>query len=447
MKTLWQKHGDLDQDVANFTVGDDRETDVHLARQDVLGSLAHVRVLEAAKVLSSSETAALTSSLVDLYALAERGELVPGSEDEDIHSTIERLLTEQLGETGKRIHTARSRNDQIATDVALWIREQALEIHGEAISTAKAIMVFAEENASVLMPGLTHLQPAMPSSFGLWAAGWASLLLDDVVTVRSVFDATDACPLGSAAGYGIPAEIVPIDRNLSADLLGFDRPAEPVTAVQCGRGKAESAVLFAMNQVTTTCARLAQDVVLFSHPTFGFLELPRSCTTGSSIMPQKRNPDVMELVRGHSQTVRAALLEVLGLAGSVAGGYHRDFQLLKAPLIRGITKGRAVLRIVAQVFPRLIVHRKKAHEACEPTIYSTHRALQLVTDGMPFRDAYAQVSRELNDGEVVANTNYSPPSITSASMQIQQRLVGEPEWHQAHRQRIERAYADLLSRS
>ncbi len=444
MKTLWDKGQALDAEIADFTVGDDRQIDAHLARQDVLTNLAHVQVLEAAGLLSQTDAGVLTDHLRQLWPAALDGTLKPEAQDEDIHSTLERKLTEALGDPGKRVHTARSRNDQVATDVALWLREQTLEAHAEALAASKALSDFASKHAGAALLGMTHLQPAMPSTFGQWAAGYASLLLDDAHALQGAFDAADACPLGSAAGYGVPVELAALDRGLSAQLLGFSRPLLPVTAVQGGRGKPEAALLSALCQAATTCARLARDVVLYVHPSFGYLKLPSAFTTGSSIMPQKRNPDVMELVRGHAQVVQGALMEVFSLACSVPAGYHRDFQLLKAPLMRGVKAARSMMRMVAHVIPGVEVVTAQANAACTPEIYATHRALELVVAGTPFRDAYKQVASELDSGQLPAADARPLPGIADTLIQLSQRHDAEAAWGATHQAHIQKAYNALL---
>jgi argininosuccinate lyase len=444
MKTLWDKGKQVDAEIGDFTVGDDREVDAHLACQDVFVNLAHVRVLHDAGLLDDEDTAALTAHLRQLHGEALSGALRPGPEDEDIHSCLERRLTEALGDAGRRVHTARSRNDQVATDVALWLREQAIAAHEEVLEASLSASRFAKDHSEAILPGMTHLQPAMPSTFGQWAAGFSSLLLDDAAQLRSAFESADACPLGSAAGYGIPTELAPIDRDLSARLLGFSRSLRPVTAVQGGRGKPEAALLMALSQVATTCARLAQDVVLYCHPSFGYLKLPDGFTTGSSIMPQKRNPDVMELVRGKAKVVHAALFEVINLSSSLGSGYHRDFQLLKGPLIRGVMAARSMVRMVAYVLPGVEVKSQKAERDCDPPIYATHRALELVVAGTPFRTAYQQVARELSMGTLPAAQDRPVPSIEAALHQIVSRHENEVRLVGHLKGRVNEAYANLL---
>jgi len=432
MKTLWDKGAAIDDQIAVFTVGDDRDIDAHLAVQDVQGSLAHVRTLLDAGLLTPDDAHTLTAELVRLLALARAGELRPEPQDEDIHSAVERKMTERLGTPAKRVHTARSRNDQVATDVALWMRTQLLEAHAELLTAVNAASAFAAAHADRPLPGMTHLQPAMPSTFGLWALGYGALLLDDAHLLRAAFEATDACPLGSAAGYGMPARLAPLDRASTATRLAFSRPVEPVTAVQAGRGKGEASVLFAFAQLATTCSRLAADIVLYVNPHFGWLALPDAFTTGSSIMPQKKNPDVMELVRGHVHGIHAALFEVMSLPAGMPGGYHRDFQLLKAPLLRGVQAGRAVIQIVGHVLAHLTVNADRALAACTPELYATHRALELVAAGTPFRDAYRQVAAEVAAGTLPSALATDLPDTTAPLTAVASRLTHARTWHADH---------------
>lgn len=447
MKTLWDKGKPLDQTIADFTVGDDRVLDAHLARQDVLGSLAHVACLHDAGLLSDADAGALTEALRDLYTEAEAGRLAPGPQDEDIHSALERLLTARLGDAGKRVHTARSRNDQVATDLALWMREQAHGAHADVLSAAQAALTWAERHANVPLPGMTHLQPAMPSTFGLWAGAWAALWLDDAALLRAAYDATDANPLGSAAGYGVPADLAPLDRAVSTAKMGFARQVAPVTAVQAGRGKPEATLLFGLAQASNTCARMARDLVFYVHPSMGYVRLPARFTTGSSIMPQKRNPDVMELTRARASVVQAALGEVMSLAASVPSGYHRDFQLLKAPLMRGVQSARETLQVVAHVFPGLEVNAEAAARACTPALFATHRALALVTQGVPFRDAYAQVAAEVDADALPDTTPRTLPDAAPALDALRRRIDDAQRWSQTQHAHLSAVEAGLLGQA
>lgn len=422
MKTLWDKGTSIDDRIAEFTVGDDREIDISFAKQDVIGSLAHILTLYKASLLTQTETSLLGRELLKLKEIAEQGELKPTLSDEDIHSTLERLLIEELGEIGKKVHTARSRNDQIATDVSLWLREQALELAQLTLQGISVLSKLAKQEEHTLLVGMTHMQPAMPSSVGAWALGYASLLLDDVQNVYHAYNQAAACPLGSAAGYGVPFDLAPLDRVYTAELLGFDRPLEPVTAVQGGRGKPEAALLFAASQLATTCSRFARDLVLYVNPQFGFFQLPVSFTTGSSIMPQKRNPDVLELMRGVYPMIQASLMEVMSLSASVPSGYHRDFQRLKAPLLRGLSWTVQSLEMLVHIVPELIVNQEALNKACPNEIDATRRALELVVQGMPFRDAYKQVADEVFSSKLPKVNGPRLPVLTEAFEQVEQRL-------------------------
>ncbi len=445
MKTLWDKGAALDAEIAAYTVGDDRRIDGHIAAHDVLGSLAHVETLRAAKLLTPADADALQAELRQLYPQALAGELVPGPADEDIHSAIERILGERKGEAARRVHTARSRNDQVATDVALWLRDNLLAALGETLDAAEALADFAASLGDAPLPGMTHLQPAMPSTFGLWALGYASLLVDDAALLQAAFAQANACPLGSAAGYGVPERLAPIDRTLSARLLAFARPIEPVTAVQAGRGKSEAAALFALTQAAQTCSRLAADVVLYVNPRFGWLSLPDAFTTGSSIMPQKKNPDVMELVRGHAHVVQAALQETLSLPMGLPGGYHRDFQLLKAPTLRGVAAARSTLRITAHVFHHIEPRTCAADASVNAELYATRRALQLVVEGVPFRDAYQVVAAEVRSGSLpVDSLEGDLPPCDGALAITRSRVDALRNWHDKEAQRITAATEHLV---
>ncbi len=374
------------------------------------------------------------------------GELVPGPMDEDIHSAVERILTGKLGERAGRLHTARSRNDQVAVDIAMWGREKALEHAIGVLDVARRAITFARAHAHVLFPGMTHLQPAMPSSVGLWALGFASLLIEDVDLARDAWRASNTCALGSAAGYGVPKELVALDRHDTASLLGFDRPIEPVTAVQAGRGRAEASLLFCMAQTMGTLSKFAGDVVLYVNPEWGWLELGDAYTTGSSIMPQKKNPDVMELVRGQGHGVRAALLEVMSLPSSLPSGYHRDYQLLKAPLMRGVRATRASVEVMRHVFDGLEVREDACADSMSAELYATHRALELVASRVPFRQAYKQVASELEEGSIEAiSSSFQAPDLTAQFARLQQRIDAHAVWCQDKQNLLDRVTTALTT--
>lgn len=448
MKTLWDKGSKLNEAIATFTIWDDQTLDAKLARHDVLGSLAHIKTIEKAGVLTHQEMLALKKELIALYALAEAGELAPGPMDEDIHSAVERILTSKLGESAGRLHTARSRNDQVAVDIAMWCREQALLHAIGLLDVAKRAIEFASVHKNILIPGMTHLQPAMPSSVGLWALGFASLLLDDVTLARDAWKACNVCALGSAAGYGVPTDLVSLDRDYTASLLGFDRPIEPVTAVQAGRGRMEASLLFCMAQSMGTLAKFASDVVLYVNPEWGWLKLDDAYTTGSSIMPQKKNPDVMELIRGQGHGVRAALLEVMSLPTSLPSGYHRDYQLLKAPLMRGARSTSASVDVIRHVFDGLKVIEPACAQSMTPELYATHRALELVAARVPFRQAYRQVAQEIEEGKLGSTTEASSqaPDISTQIKRMQQRINEHITWCETQTSRLQNVVDTLTSK-
>lgn len=445
MKTLWDKGQNTDEQIAIFTVGEDRTTDAFFACQDILGSLAHIYTLNKANLISDKQTSDLAYVLLELYGEAQKGNLSPSDQDEDIHSTIERILTEKLGSVGKRVHTARSRNDQIATDISLWIRDASLKLQKIALSLALSLYELAEKHQGDLLLGMTHLQPAMPSSIGAWLLGYASLFLDDFQSLRNAYVSASWCPLGSAAGYGVPHDLVPLDRKFTSKLLGFKDPSEPVTAVQGGRGKLESNLLFACSQLASTSARFARDLVLYVTPQFNFVELPIEFTTGSSIMPQKRNPDVLELIRGNSPVVHSSLLEVLTLSSSVPSGYHRDFQRLKVPLLRGVKNAEDSISMLLHMIPLLKFNQSSIERSCTKEIYATQRALQLVVQGTPFRDAYRQVAEEVFENKLPNIEGNGVPDIERALTQIKRRIGQNQDWLTQEELSVQNSIHSLLN--
>lgn len=386
MKRLWDKGDALDAEVHAFTVGDDPVVDLHLARWDVLGSIAHVRVQRAAGLLDDAETKALVAGLEAILAEVDFGTFTIAVEEEDVHTAVEARLTARLGPVAGKLHTGRSRNDQVLTALRLWMKAEAQAARREAEALVDALFDFAEAHPEAL-PGYTHLQPAMPSSWRQWAAGYAVALRDALGLLDAAHAFADRCPLGSAAGYGTP---LPLDRALAARLLGFASVEEPATACQLTRGAVEGALLGALATLAGLVARLAWDVSLYASAEFGLLRLPPALTTGSSIMPQKRNPDVAELLRATVQRVRAARDEVEAIA-TLPGGYHRDLQLTKAPLVRGVTAARQALRIARRVVDGI----EPLPRPLDPVLYATAEALRRP---LPFREAYREVAKEIAEG-------------------------------------------------
>lgn len=398
---LWAKGQPLDALIASFTVGDDPVTDLHFAHHDVVGSAAHVHVQRAAGLLDADEAATLLRGLDTVRRDIEAGRFSIPAAQEDVHTAVEMLLTERLGPVAGKLHTGRSRNDQVLTAVRLWLRDQLDDAADEARGLAVAWLDFAARHDGAV-PGFTHLQRAMPSRWDLWAAGFAGALLDTLPLLDAARSFVDRCPLGSAAGYGSP---LPLDRALAARLLGFAAVEEPVTAPQLTRGLAEGVAIGALAAPCHVLGRWAWDVTLYASAEFGLLRLPDAFTTGSSIMPQKRNPDVAELLRSSALRVRACQREIEDLSTGLPSGYHRDLQHTKAPLVRGVRTARSALHVAA--------HLARVLEPlpCEmdDALFATAEAFSRATaTGRPFRETYREVGREVHAGTFVARER--PPA-------------------------------------
>jgi argininosuccinate lyase len=395
-RTLWTAAPGLDRRMLAYTVGDDPHWDARLLRWDVLGSLGHVEGLRAARLLSGAEHRRLRAGLRAALAAVERGRLRIGPAHEDVHSAVEDWLTRRLPGVGERLHTGRSRNDQVACDLRLYLKDALLSLHEEALELAEALLAFAARHRTALWPGYTHQRRAMPSSAGLWALAFAEGLIDTAEALPAVWAAVDRSPLGSAAGYGVP---LPLRREVSARALGFAGPEHAVSAVQNGRGKLEAAVLFWCTQLGHETGKLAQDVVLLSGEEFGFVVVPPGLATGSSLMPHKRNPDLFELTRARAALVEGDLAAVLHLKGKLPSGYHRDFQLLKEPLFRGLDRTREMLAMLAHAVPRLGVDRRRAAAALAGGTLATDEVMRRVERGRAFRLAYREVAEAVRRGE------------------------------------------------
>ncbi len=398
MKSRKTLVGDIDHDVLAFTVGKDPALDLALVEADCIGSAAHAimlsRVPVAPPLLSARDAARVIKALRGIIRDAREGHVTISQQDQDVHLAVERILTQRLGDLGKKIHTARSRNDQVAVDLRLFAKGEMLCIMDEAMSCAATLLAFARRHARLPMVGRTHMQPAMPSTVGVWASAYAESLLDDMRFLQGSYDVNDQCPLGSAAGYGVP---LPIDRQLTARLLGFRAPIHNVMHASNARGKCESMILAALAQIMLTLARLAEDLLLFSMPEFAYFALPAGYCTGSSIMPQKRNPDVLELVRAKSARVHGYAATVTMIVGNLPGGYSRDLQDTKEPFLEGLRTTRACLRIMASLVQGLTPNRTALLAGFTPAVFATDRALELVAGGMPFRDAYQHVRSHLDE--------------------------------------------------
>jgi argininosuccinate lyase len=393
MTRLWDKGAPLDAQVLEYTAGEDHALDDRLVAYDVRGSIAHAEMLHSVGLLSDADLKSLKSELEEIAASHARGEWRVTLDQEDGQTALESLLTQRLGAAGARIHLGRSRNDQVLTALRLYLRDAVEQLSAGAVSVADALGSLAERQGGVALPGYTHLQQAMPSSVALWAGGFAAEIRDDAEGLRHAHRRIGKSPLGSAAGYGTPG--LPLRRDITRARLGFAEVQEPVTAVQLSRGKAEAQVLFEVTLLMQDMGRLAADLILFYTQEFAYVELPGEFTTGSSIMPQKRNPDVFELIRGRSATALACLVEALSICSRLPSGYHRDLQLIKAPLFRGIDLCQQTLGILPAALAGIRFLPEKIR--LDPSSHAAERAYALVvSEGIPFRDAYLRIARELD---------------------------------------------------
>ena len=395
MSRLWDKGAPLDERVLQFTAGEDHALDERLVSYDVRASIAHAQMLGAQGLLSPADCEAICAGLSALGAAHARGEWRIELADEDGQTALERRLTAHSGAAGARIHLGRSRNDQVLTALRLYMHEALAQLASGAEAVAAALDRLAQRQGAIALPGYTHMQQAMPSSVALWAGGYAAELRDDAEGLRAVRRRAGRNPLGSAAGYGTPG--LPLDRHATTRALGFDSTQEPVTAVQLSRGKAEAQLLFEATLLVQDLGRLATDLLLFYTQEFAFVDLPETFTTGSSIMPQKRNPDVLELLRGRSSSAMACLTEALSLCAKLPSGYQRDLQLLKAPLFRGIDLCAQSLDVSVPVLDALKFLPE--HVKIDPAVHAAGEAYALVVkEGLPFREAYRRIAARFTAG-------------------------------------------------
>jgi argininosuccinate lyase len=394
MTRLWDKGASLDGGVLEYTAGDDHALDDRLVRYDIRASIAHAEMLGEHDLLSASDLTAIRDALLAIGAEHAQGQWRVTLDQEDGQTAIENLLTARIGAAGGRLHTGRSRNDQVLAALRLYLRDAAESLASGALAVAQALDALAAREGSISLPGYTHMQQAMPSSVALWAGGFAAELRDDAEGLAATQRRIGKNPLGSAAGFGTPN--LEVSREATRRRLAFTAIHEPVTAVQLSRGKAEAQLLFEATLLTQDLGRLATDLLLFYTQEFGFVTLPEAFTTGSSIMPQKRNPDVFELMRGRSAVAQAALIEVLGITQKLPSGYHRDLQLIKAPLFRGIDSALQTLAILPSALDG--VHFRPENIHLDPSIHAAAAANALVrAEGIPFREAYRRVAAQLKD--------------------------------------------------
>ena len=399
---LWEKNFEINKEIERFTVGRDREMDMYLAKYDVLGSMAHITMLESIGLLEKDELVQLLAELKNIYHACENGDFVIEDDVEDVHSQVEMLLTRKLGDMGKKIHSGRSRNDQVLVDLKLFTRHQLKDIADEVKSLFDELIGKSEQYKNVLMPGYTHLQVAMPSSFGLWFGAYAESLADDLLFLQAAYRMTNRNPLGSAAGYG---SSFPLNRTMTTQLLGFDSMDYNVVYAQMGRGKMERNVAFAIATIAGTLAKMAFDACMFNSQNFSFVKLPKECTTGSSIMPHKKNPDVFELIRAKSNKLQSLPQQVMLIMNNLPVGYFRDLQIIKEVFLPAFDELNDCLRMAAYIINKMEVNDHILDNPMYDPMFSVEEVNRLAAAGMPFRDAYKKVGLEIEAGEFVANKN------------------------------------------
>ena len=393
---LWDKGFDTNALVEDYTVGNDQELDMRLAKYDVQGSLAHIRMLETIGLLTAEELQVLVRGLEQIASEIEAGDFRIEPESEDIHSQVELLLTRRLGDVGKKIHSGRSRNDQVLVDLKLFLREELKEIATEIRALFDRLQELSEKHKEVLMPGYTHLQIAMPSSFGLWFGAYAETLVDDMRLVAAAYDIANQNPLGSAAGYG---SSFPLNRTMTTELMGFETMHYNVVAAQMSRGKSERAAANAIAAVAATVGRMAMDLCLFMSQNFGFVKLPDSLTTGSSIMPHKKNPDVFEIMRGRCNRLQAVPNEMALMLTNLPVGYHREMQLLKDILFPATEELKRTLRMADFMLSNLAVNEQILEDEKYNYLFTVEDVNRLALEGVPFREAYRTVGMQVQRGE------------------------------------------------
>ncbi len=395
MNKLWEKNFEVNGEIERFTVGRDREMDLYLAAYDVLGSMAHITMLEHIGLLEADELRQLLAELKRIYDICQRGAFKIEDDVEDVHSQVELMLTRKLGDMGKKIHSGRSRNDQVLVDLKLFTRHQLMEVADGVKILFDELQAKSEQYKDVLMPGYTHLQVAMPSSFGLWFGAYAESLADDMLFLQAAYKMTNRNPLGSAAGYG---SSFPLDRQMTTDLLGFDSMDYNVVYAQMGRGKTERNVGFAMATIAGTLAKMAFDACLFNSQNFSFVKLPKECTTGSSIMPHKKNPDVFELIRAKCNKIQALPQQVTLIMNNLPVGYFRDLQIIKEVFLPAFDELKDCLQMAAYIINRIEVRKDILDNPMYDPMFSVEEVNRLAAAGMPFRDAYRKVGLDIEAG-------------------------------------------------
>ena len=440
---LWSKGFEINKEIENFTVGRDREMDLYLAKYDVLGSMAHITMLNSIGLIADDELPLLLAELRKIYAVCEEGKFVIEDDIEDVHSQVELMLTRALGDMGKKIHSGRSRNDQVLVDLKLFTRAELKNLVEETRALFDELIGKSEENKDVLMPGYTHLQIAMPSSFGLWFGAYAESLTDDMLYLQSAYKMTNRNPLGSAAGYG---SSFPLNRQMTTDLLGFDSMNYNVVYAQMGRGKMERNVAFSIAGLAGTLAKMAFDACLFNSQNFGFIKLPKECTTGSSIMPHKKNPDVFELIRAKCNKLQALPTQITLIQNNLPCGYFRDLQIIKECFLPAFEELKDCLRMCTYIISKIEVKRDILDNPMYDAIFSVEEVNKLAADGMPFRDAYKKVGLEIEAGNFVPNKDIHHTHEGSIGNLCNDRIVGlmDSIMQDFHFEKVDKAIKALL---
>ena len=397
-KKLWEKNVTVNPEIERFTVGRDIEMDLFLAPYDILGSLAHSAMLQSIDLLTKEEVDDLHRELREIYATTESGEFIIEEGVEDVHSQVELMLTRKLGDTGKKIHSGRSRNDQVLVDLKLYTRNELKEITLMVKALFDSLIEQSNRHKDVLMPRYTHLQVAMPSSFGLWFGAYAEGLTDDMLFLQAAYKMCNRNPLGSAAGYG---SSFPLNRTMTTELLGFDSMNYNVVYAQMGRGKSERNVAYALASVAGTLAKMAFDACMFNSQNFGFVKLPAECTTGSSIMPHKKNPDVFELLRAKCNRLQALPTDIIMIMNNLPVGYFRDLQIIKELFIPAINELKECIKMATYIIQRMEVNENILDDSRYDAMFSVEEVNRLASEGMPFRDAYKKVGLDIEAGTFV----------------------------------------------
>ena len=440
---LWEKSVQVTDEIDKFTVGHDRELDLYLAPYDVLGSMAHVTMLHSIDLIADDELPQLLAELKNIYHLAQEGKFVIEDGIEDVHSQVELMLTRKLGDMGKKIHSGRSRNDQVLVDLKLFTRQKLREVATAVKQLFEELQKQSERYKDVLMPGYTHLQVAMPSSFGLWFGAYAESLTDDMLFLEAAYRLTNRNPLGSAAGYG---SSFPLDRQMTTDLLGFDSMDYNVVYAQMGRGKMERNVAFALASVAGTVAKLAFDACMFNSQNFGFIKLPDECTTGSSIMPHKKNPDVFELIRARMNRLQALPQEMILIMNNLPCGYFRDLQELKEAFLPAFDRLIDCLHMTTYIIERIKVNEHILDDKRYDAMFSVEEVNRLASEGMPFRDAYKKVGLDIEAGKFSPNKDIHHTHAGSIGNLCNDKVkeLMEKTWRDFDFERVDTAIEALL---